>query len=79
MRRPLILGLVLTAACSDRDDGGEVDGLGSGSQSDGSDGGVDGSMPVDAAPIAGEPANLVRITAAHDAVRAWTPRHRSCR
>ena len=69
MRRSLILCLVLSAACSDPDDGGEVFGSGSGSGSQ-SDGGVDGSMPADAAPVVGEPANLVGITAAHNAVRA---------
>lgn len=70
MRRSLILCLVLAAACSDPDDGGEVVGTGSGSQNDGGDGGVDGGTPVDAAPVVGEPANLVGITAAHNAVRA---------
>ncbi len=70
MRRSLILCLVLSGACSDPDDGGEVDGVGTGSQAEGGDGGVDGSVPADAAPVVGEPANLVGITAAHNAVRA---------
>lgn len=71
MRSSLIVCLLLAAACSDPDDGGEIVGTGSGTPPDGAgDGGIDGGRPVDAAPVVGEPANLVGITAAHNAVRA---------
>lgn len=64
-----MLLILFASACGDDGGSSTTDGA-TGSDSGGSNDGTDAQMMIDAAPIVGEPPELVGITEAHNVVRA---------